>query len=185
VRNPAFVAALLAMMVVGFTAGCAADAPADTEDLDALSDEIERMEEEKTRLMEQAEAQEETIADLAEAAWDYRLAVDERCIPLDGEMHVPKGDFDVVVSERLPLHYDRYTQTLNQGRLQDPAEQVTLLSEDKLYKETAGAGTVVDVPIAFLFRDLGAGSEVEMRISEALQRRLQLETRDIRIIVGE
>ncbi len=94
----------------------------------------------------------------------------------NGYLYVDEPDLDIVLRETQPPYYDQYVEEFNQGVLENTADHVTLLTEEKLYRETAADGTTVsDVPVAFLFRDLEPGDVIEPEVSKELQERMHLE----------
>ncbi len=116
-------------------------------------------------------------------SWQYELFVNEQVIPSDGRLSVDSGDLEIGLRERVPTDYAEDPDKYAENRLENAADHVELISKDKLYKESAGAGTVVDIPIVYFFVDLSEGSTVHLEISGDLQDRLGLNTREVEVMV--
>ena len=166
----------LMLFIIG---GCAEDL-----DNEVVEEEtaVEEQEEKIASLEEELAEQEEKIEVLAKAGWSYELLANNQKIFEDGYIYIDEPDLDIVFRETMPPYYDLYVEEFNQGALEDVADHVNLLTEEKLYKKTAADGTTVsDVPVVYLFEDLEPGDVIELEVSEEFQERMHLETEVITI----
>ncbi|OWZ82720.1 hypothetical protein [Natranaerobius trueperi] len=126
----------------------------------------------------------EELDQISKIAWNYDLLVNDKSIPSDGYLEVNESDFEIIFREKIPpepLYSQEHTDLFEEGRLTD--YEIILLDEEKLHKKTAGAGTVVDAPVIYIFEDLNNGDIVELEITENLKERLELDTQKIKIEV--
>ncbi len=153
---------LMLCMLISLTAlsvaGCAEEVDEEAVDKETA---VKELEEEVTSLEELLAEQEEKIKVMAKAGWSYELLANNQKVFENGYVYIDEPDLDLVLRETQPPYYDQYVEEFNQGILRNSADHVTLLTEEKLYQETAADGTAVsDVPVAFLFRDLEPGDVI-------------------------
>ena len=161
-------------LILFIIAGCA-----ENHDKEVVEEEaaVKELKGEIASLEELLAEQEEKIEVLAKAGWNYELLANNQKIFEDGYIYINEPDLDIVFRETLPPYYDLYVEDFNQGALENVADHVTLLTEEKLYKKTAAEGTIVsDVPVAYLFKDLEPGDVIELEVSRELQERMHLDT---------
>ncbi len=168
---------LMLCMLISLTAlavaGCAEDVGEEAVEQEGL---VKELEEEIASLEEALAEQEEKIKVMAKAGWSYELLANNQKVFENGYLYIDEPDLDLVLRETQPPYYDQYVEEFNQGILRNSADHVTLLTQEKLYQETAADGTTVsDVPVAFLLRDLEPGDVIELEVSEELQERMHLE----------
>ena len=143
---------------------------------------VKEQEEKIASLEESLAEQEEKIEVLVKAGWSYELLANNQKIFEDGYIFIDEPDLDIVFRETMPPYYDIYVEEFNKGALEDAADHVNLLTEEKLYKKTAADGTTVsDVPVVYLFKDLEPGDVIELEVSKELQERMHLETEVVTI----
>ena len=120
---------------------------------------------------------------VAKKAWDYSLEANDQKVPPEGKIEIDRTDVKIQLIEKMPpgFLYADYTELLNQQRLDD--YDIQLLTEEKLHKKTAASGTVVDVPVVYMFKGLQDGDVIKLEVSAELKQRLGLQTRDIRLTV--
>ncbi len=159
--------------------GCAEDLDNEVVEEEAA---VEEQEEKIAILKEELAEQEEKIEVLAKAGWSYELLANNQKIFENGYLYIEEPDLDIVFRETMPPYYDLYVEEFNQGALENVADHVNLLIEEKLYKKTAADGTTVsDVPVAYFFEDLEPGDVIELEVSKELQERMHLETEVVTI----
>ncbi len=164
---------MLVILTALAVAGCAEDVDEEAVEQEAL---VKELEDEIASLEESLAEQEEKIKVMAKAGWSYELLANNQKVFENGYLYIDEPDLDLVLRETKPPYYDQYVEEFNQGILRNTADHVTLLTEGKLYQETAADGTAVsDVPVAYLFRDLEPGDVIELEVSEELQERMHLE----------
>jgi len=159
--------------------GCAEDVDDEAVDEEAL---VKELEEEVAGLEEKLAEQKGKIEILAKAGWSYELLANNKKTFEDGYIYIDEPNLDVVLRETQPPYYDLYVEEFNQGALENVADHVNLLTEEKLYQKTAADGTTVsDVPVVYLFKDLEPGDVIELEVSKELQERMHLETEMVTI----
>jgi len=166
----------LILFIIG---GCA-----ENHENEAVEEEaaVKEMEEKIASLEELLSEQEEKIEVLAKAGWSYELLANNFRVAEFGVIYVDDSELHIILRETLPPYYGEHIELFEQGRLENAAEHVSLLTEEKLVEKTAAEGTTVsDVPVAFLFEDLEPGDVIELEVSQELQERLHLETKVITI----
>ncbi len=55
--------------------------------------------------------------------------------------------------------------------------------EEKIHQKSAGAGTMVDVPVIWTFQDLEPGAAIELEITDDLRERLHVDAPRPEIVV--
>ncbi len=156
--------------------------------LNALEEKVLFLENEIERLVSLLdlllpELDQDHLAQLAREAWVYKLKVNDQEVPPSGQLKIEDGNFTLQLIEKIPpgsLYFD-HQELLQPGCLEN--YKVELLTPEKLYRKTSASGTIVDVPVAFVFKDLPPGTQVKLEICVSLQDRLNLNTRLIKIEV--
>ncbi len=159
--------------------GCTEKVDNEAVDEEAL---VKELEEEVAGLEEKLAEQKGKIEILAKAGWSYVLLANNQKTFEDGYIYIDEPNLDIVLRETQPPYYNLYVEEFNQGALENVADHVNLLTEEKLYKKTAADGTAVsDVPVVYLFKDLEPGDVIELEVSKELQERMHLETEVVTI----
>jgi len=143
---------------------------------------VKEQEDKIASLEEELAEQEEKIEVLAKSGWNYGLLANNYRAAEFGVIYIDDSELHVMLRETLPPYYDEHIELFEQARLENAAEHVSLLTEEKLVQKTASEGTTVsDVPVAYLFEDLEPGDVIELEVSKELQERMHLDTEVVTI----
>ncbi|MBC9786524.1 hypothetical protein H1S01_18885 [Heliobacterium chlorum] len=129
----------------------------------------------------------EQIISVAEKLWKYSLKLDDINIPANGMIEIDRTNFRIVLSEKTQAYSTVPVEIENLGRLKELhangsySEHFRIVSNTPYHIE-ATSGTVVS-SYQYIFENISPGSVIELEITSQLQKRLELNTNRIQILV--
>lgn len=122
------------------------------------------------------------IKEFAKSEWEYKLRIEGKDCPTNGEIEIEKDTLKVELVQRMAEFTALPNVLFDKGAISGYFSEHLKVISSQPYKVEGSSGTIVEAVI-YEFNGLTKDSVVVLNITEELQERLGLKTRDIKIRV--
>jgi len=123
----------------------------------------------------------EELLELAESEWKYNLEVNEKKVTKDGNIRVSDSDIVISFVEEQTAFTALPHEISSMGRIENWTTHFSVQGPEPFEKRDTN-GTVVH-GVHYEYRKLAKGNTIRIKLSDALKKRLGLETNEIQIMV--